>query len=62
MRKFITQDLELPLNQAEINSIVDALDVSGDGSIDITEFKAFLRPRNIVDPCACMCRSPYGFG
>ena len=51
VRKFITQDLELPLTQAEINAVVDALDSSGNGSIDLDEFKAFLRPRTNVDPC-----------
>ena len=43
VRKFITQELELPLSQTEINSVIDELDVSGDGLVSIEEFGDFLK-------------------
>ena len=43
VRKFITQELELPLSQTEINSVIDELDVSGDGLVSIEEFEDFLK-------------------
>ena len=42
VRKFITQELELPLSQTEINSVIDE-PMGGDGLVSIEEFEDFLK-------------------